>query len=136
MTLGSDIEVMARTIWGEARGQTYAGMMAVGWAIKNRSTDQKRRWPVTIEKVCKQRWQFSCWNPGDPNLQKLLAVDVSSQSFGVALRAAVEVIVGKIDMVKGANHYLTVELAEDSPPAWYDESKVVCEIGDHRFLKL
>lgn len=31
-----DIDVLARTIWGEARGEGLAGQIAVGWCIRNR----------------------------------------------------------------------------------------------------
>ena len=31
-----DVDVLARTIWGEARGEGRAGQIAVGWAIRNR----------------------------------------------------------------------------------------------------
>ena len=30
-----DVDVLARTIWGEARGEGRAGQIAVGWAIRN-----------------------------------------------------------------------------------------------------
>lgn len=32
----SDIDVLARTIWGEARGEGLGGQIAVGWCIRNR----------------------------------------------------------------------------------------------------
>lgn len=136
MTLGTDIETLARTIWAESRGELYEGMIAVGWVIKNRSTDQLERWPRTIEAICRQPRQFSCWNVSDPNRAKLEKVGVEDPAFRTCLRAAVEVICGSIDSTKGANHYLTIALADAKPPRWYKAAKVVVDIGHHRFLRL
>lgn len=134
MSLGADIETLARTLYGEARGEGYDGMIAVGWVVKNRKLDQ--RWPATIEKVCRQKAQFSCWNAGDPNLVKLLSVGTDDQAFRQCLRAALEVILSANDPIKGANHYLTRHLAANAPPSWYDRAKVVADVGNHRFLRL
>ena len=60
-----DIEVLARTLWGEARNQGPYGMQAVGEVIANRVADQ--RWPSTFAGVCQQPKQFSCWLTSDPN---------------------------------------------------------------------
>lgn len=136
MSLGADIETLARTIWGEARGELHAGMIAVGWVVRNRASDELERWPKTIEAVCRQKSQFSCWNSNDPNSVKLRTVDVSNPAFRQCLRAAVEVICGSLDPTKGANHYLTIALAESKPPKWYDPDKVRIDIGHHRFLRL
>jgi spore germination cell wall hydrolase CwlJ-like protein len=38
-----DRDVLARTIYGEARGEGMAGMFAVGWTIRNRVSDGKDR---------------------------------------------------------------------------------------------
>ena len=32
-------DVLARTLWGEARGEGLAGMVAVAWTIRNRVDD-------------------------------------------------------------------------------------------------
>lgn len=136
MSLGADIETLGRTIWGESRGELYAGMIAVGWVVRNRTADKLERWPRTIEGVCRQPRQFSCWNSSDPNGIRVRAVGVDDPAFRQCLRVAVEVICGSIDPTKGANHYLTIALAESKPPKWYDPAKVVIDIGHHRFLRL
>ena len=67
-----DVDVLARTIWGEARGEGFAGQVAVGWAIRNRveadlGNDGKPDWwGEGYVGVCKAPWQFSCWNKNDP----------------------------------------------------------------------
>ena len=71
--VSENLEYMARTIWGEARGEDEQGKIAVGHVIKNRR--DKQTWMgKTIKDVCLKKWQFSCWNENDPNREKILAL--------------------------------------------------------------
>ena len=36
-----DRDILARTLWGEARGEGTAGQIAVAWTIRNRVFDGK-----------------------------------------------------------------------------------------------
>ncbi len=73
-----DIDVLARTIWGEARGEGIAGQIAVGWCIRNRvemdlhNDGRPDWWGEGYEGVCRAPWQFSCWNKNDPNFPYLV----------------------------------------------------------------
>lgn len=59
-----DVQVVAATIWGEARGEGITGMVGVGKVIENRA--QRNAWPDHERQVCLQAWQFSVWNaPSD-----------------------------------------------------------------------
>jgi hypothetical protein len=51
---------LARTIYGEARGQNYASKMAVAWIIRNRLA--KGTWGSTYRSVVTARLQFTCWS--------------------------------------------------------------------------
>lgn len=134
MTIGNDVETLARTLWGEARGEGYEGMLAVAWVIENRRLD--KRWPNTVAGVCRQKWQFSCWNEADPNRAKLVAVGLENRQFCDTLQAALAVMVGDVrDMTGGANHYLN-PAALPKLPSWYRAEAVTVTIGRHRFLKL
>jgi hypothetical protein len=35
----NDRDILARTLWGEARGESLAGQIAVAWTIRNRVND-------------------------------------------------------------------------------------------------
>ena len=60
-----NIEYMAKTVWGEARGEDKEGRIAVASVILNRKN--KQGWMgKTIIDVCLKKWQFSCWNENDP----------------------------------------------------------------------
>ena len=65
-----DLDIVARTLYGEARGE-YAKMgiasfIAVANVITNRLTNSKK-YGITYADVCLKSRQFSCWNAGDPN---------------------------------------------------------------------
>ena len=62
----NDLMIMAKTIWGEARGEGRNGQVAVAWVIRNRA--QCGGWfGRTIAEVCLKDQQFSCWNHNDCN---------------------------------------------------------------------
>lgn len=66
-----DLNVLAQTIWGEARQEGTKGMLAVGNVIKNRAEANSRLFGQGIKGVALKPKQFSCWNQGDPNREKL-----------------------------------------------------------------
>ncbi|HEY6018760.1 MAG TPA: cell wall hydrolase, partial [Candidatus Paceibacterota bacterium] len=82
-----DIDVMSRTIYGEARGEQWDGQVAVGWVIRNRLEDSAKRYGKTIAEVCQKPYQFSCWLKSDPNLIKLVAVTPADTAFRSCLAA-------------------------------------------------
>ena len=131
-----DVEILARTLWAEARGEGRLGMAAVASTIRNRLLDA--RWPGTWVKVCRQPRQFSCWNADDPNRPKLMAVDLGDPAFQQAYAVAATAVADDFkDVSGGANHYLTKELFEsDRCPFWAVPTAVTCQIGRHVFLKL
>ena len=64
-----DRDILARTLWGEARGEGPAGQVAVAWTIRNRVFDGKTNswWGEGYAGVCQKPYQFSCRNKNDPN---------------------------------------------------------------------
>ena len=136
MTSIVEIDTLARTIWGEARGEGRIGMECVAEAIRNRVRD--RRWPDTYAGVCKQRLQFSCWNPDDANLPKLLRVSLDDREFMSAYAIAAATIAGHIPpRLNGANHYLTCALFDCAArPKWAHLDAPQVRIGRHVFLTL
>lgn len=131
-----NLEIMARTIYGEARGESLPSRAAVGKVILNRQ--KSPRWPHTIAEVCLQPYQFSCWNSKDPNRAKIIAVDERDQVL-CDCRKIAELSLSQYttDLTEGANHYFTTALiGTDHQPSWYDPAKVTAQIGAHVFLKL
>jgi len=128
-----DVDVLARTLWGEARGEGRAGMEAVACVILNRADKRQKRWPNQVAEVCQQRLQFSCWNPNDPNLARLRRVEASDPTFKIALEVAGIAVAGNLpDPTGGANHYHTAAVQPD----WSKGKQPVATIGHHKFFKL
>lgn len=131
------IDVLARTIWGEARGQVKGGMEAVASVVLNRVRIARERggfwWGNDIIQVCQKPFQFSCWNANDPNRPKLLAVDESNIHFATALRIARRAVYGRlIDQTGGATHYHATYVS----PKWAQGKKPSAVIGDHIFYAM
>jgi N-acetylmuramoyl-L-alanine amidase len=132
-----ELDVMARTVWGEARGEGVIGMQGIAHTIINRViTAQKKKqywWGNTIIEVCQKPFQFSCWNKDDPNYQQLIAIRESDPIFMLAKQTSSRVILGFVpDVTNGADHYH----ARNILPHWARGQIPVARIGRHIFYKL
>ena len=132
-----EIDVLARTLWGEARGEGRKGMEAVACVILNRvriaRSKGKYWWGNNIIQVCQKPYQFSCWNRRDPNFQKLQSVDEKNIYFVTALRIARRAVLKTLkDETGGATHYH----AKNISPYWARGKTPTIEIGKHAFYRL
>lgn len=129
-----DAEVLARTLYGEARGEGIAGMTAIAWVVVNRAKREGGRFPDTVTGVCKQLYQFSCWSKNDPNYQLCHAVTEADPSFALALYVSMAVLTGQIsDTTGGADHYHAA--AMKTYPGWAGRMRKTARIGGHIFYK-
>ena len=126
--VAQDLDVAARTIYGEARGEAFAGKLAVAWVIINRA-ERGGWWGDTIESVCKRKGQFSCWRFSDPNHEKMLKLQPDSAAYQECLYAVSNTIVGDDDPTDGATHYH----AKSVNPSWNVKYKSRKIIGNHIF---
>ncbi len=110
-----DRDTLIRTLYGEAANESEAGQIAVVHVIRNRLLrGPARRFGGTPAGVCKQPWQFSCWNANDPQRPRLLALGTASPTY-LRLGAVVDKAWQMPDTVKGADHYYASYIAK---PAW------------------
>lgn len=138
---------MALTMWAEARGTGPDGMRLVGWVIRNRRDDPRRRWPRTIPGVVTQSavgargraiYQFSAWSPDDPNRAKMVHPlgqgPADAQAFLVALELADQILRAYPDTnpLPGVYWYhdRTIE-----PPAWTRDMVAVDAHPAFRFYR-
>lgn len=115
----SDVELLAKVISAEARGESYEGQVAVGAVILNRVKHPS--FPDSLSGVIYQKGAFSCVN--DSNWY----AEVSES----AKRAALDAINGW-DPSGGAIYYYNAKKTND---AFMHSRPVVRVIGDHRFCK-
>lgn len=130
------VDVLARTIYGEARGELYGGKVAVGCVVRNRIRfdlwgDAKPDWwGEGYEGVCWKPWQFSCWNDGDPNHALVRRVAAIDSVFAHCIAIADNIIMGEIgDTTHGSTHYHTLH----AKPKWAIGHTPVTQIGGHFF---
>ncbi len=131
-----DIGILARTIYGEARGEPYEGKKAIAHVVLNRVRrgDGQFRRDVTLAAACLRWMQFSCWNPDDPNVAAITRVDPDDSAFRECQRAAHEAM-DETDFTGGATHYHTVQAPRGAawPPAWARGHRPTCTVGAHAF---
>jgi N-acetylmuramoyl-L-alanine amidase len=137
-----DLDVMARTVYGEARGEIEAGKIAVAWVIRNRASKaneyrlaRAKPHPLfgdgTIRAACQWPSQFSCWNKNDPMQPKLIAARTAQ--LAECLQAAYGVLIGEFpDPTGAALHYYAASMPE--PPKWAASLAPCAAIGAHRFF--
>ena len=113
----SDVELLARLIHGEARGEPYVGMVAVGAVVLNRVKSSS--FPNTIAGVVYQSGAFDAVKDGQINLTP------SEQSR----RAARDALNGW-DPTGGCLYYYNPSTATSS---WIWTREVRLTIGDHSF---
>lgn len=130
------IDVLARTLWGEARGEGERGMHAVANVIMNRVEHAQKKgrfwWGNNIIQVCQKPYQFSCWNRDDPNFKKLLEVDERDLYFVSSKRIARRAVFEALsDITNRATHYHSASIK----PYWAKGRTPETQIGQHIFYR-
>ncbi len=126
-----DLEILARTVYGEARGETFEGQVAVARVIVNRWKSGKWFAGGSIASTAVMPQQFSCWNPSDPNLVAMKTADLTDPRLRQAVQAAIAALAGGgPPWIKGVTHYYAASIDE---PAWAKGHQPAGRIGDHIF---
>lgn len=128
------LDIVARTLWGEARGEPFLGLIAVAHVIRNRAA-RPGWWGVDVETVCLKPQQFSCWNKGDPNYPYLAGFKaIPAREYVRCREAAIAVLDGlEADPTRGATHYHAKAMR--NAPRWTFGATLTTVIGGHRFFK-
>jgi len=121
----SDKVLMARMLYGEARSCSRNERIAVGYSVINRVNDGKRWNGGDVRSVILKPKQYSCFNQGDPNLEKIKNPDM--RFFYDCLISAGAVLDGRYSQLnKGQTHYFNPKHAN---PSWKAEMKRIGKIG-------
>lgn len=115
----NDLNLLARVVFAEARGEGYTGQVAVAAVILNRVNNPN--FPKTISGVIYEPGAFSCVDDGQINL----APDAT------AYKAAQDAINGW-DPTSGAIYYWNPATAQSK---WIWSRSITIQIGNHVFAK-
>lgn len=126
-------QIAARTLWSEARGEPEIGQRAVAWVMTNRVHDKSKRWGGSYATVCTWSKQFSCWNEGDPNRTKMMAL-AEDDSVLLILAQIIEDAASNTseDPTNGAKFYYAASIPE---PSWAKTMIFCGQFGSQRFFK-
>ena len=122
-------DIMARTLYGEARGEGERGMQAVANVIMNR-VKAASWYGASVKDVCLKPYQFSCWNSNDPN--RAIILSATDAQLKTARKVAEQAINGTLkDITGGATHYYADSIAA---PYWAASMTQTAKIGHHIFF--
>lgn len=117
----SDLQLIARAINGEARGEPYEGQVAVGAVILNRV--KAPNFPNTISGVIYQPGAFTAVSDGQ--------INVALEDESTVVKAARDALNGW-DPTGGAIYYFNPDTATNK---WIWSRPHIKTIGKHRFCK-
>lgn len=137
--------LLAMLAWGEARGQSYEGKLAVIGTVLERASIKAH----TLKREILRPWAYSCFNVQDPNIRKLARPLKygSVAEWESCLDAAAEALQPSfISPASGATHYVVRKLWLSPVVAnkrkWFDVSeiasgrtKLIKVLGGHVFAK-
>ena len=148
-----DIDVMARTIDGEAEGETSLAQSGVGACIAKRAqlaaayvAAHGRPHPLygdgSIAGAClaadldhegNRVWQFDCWIDGSADAQRIAAKTLDDPTFQRCFAVALDVLLSRVsDPTQGATHYWDISIPT---PSWA-VGKSYVSIGHLKFVDL
>ncbi len=118
---GNDVQVLARCVNGEARGEEYVGQVAVAAVILNRV--EHPSFPNTLAGVIYQPGAFTAVDDGQ--------IDVPIDPNSTVYRACEDAMNGW-DPSGGAIYYYNPAKTTNK---WIYSREVICTIGNHVFAR-
>lgn len=124
------IDVLARTLWGEARAEPVRAIEAVAAVVINRVRLAQARgghwWGDSVQTVCLKPFQFACWSKDGTGRADPRRVTVEDPVFATCLRTARRAAAGLLpDPTGGATHYHRAGVH----PVWAAGRSPSAEIG-------
>lgn len=132
-----DLDIFARTLYGEARGEYAqcgpAAFIAVANVIINR-LKRGKKYGKTLTDVCLKPKQFSCWNKNDPNRVLIQGEGLQEVPLFKLCQCVAQKVAKGLwpDLTRKSDHYH----ATSCTPYWAKADKVRFRLGHHIFYKL
>ena len=130
LDLTDSLQVLAGTIYGEARGDLELGQEAIACVVQNR-INKPCWWGHDILSVCLKPYQFSCWNENDVNRLKIIQADLDKNwdhFLDIANRSVQQNL---FDPTDGCDSYFDARI---NTPVWARNLKPHATIGHHVFF--
>jgi N-acetylmuramoyl-L-alanine amidase len=128
-----DLHLLALCVWREARGEIYDAKFGVACSIRNR-VNHPTWWGHNYHEVILEKWQYTSFDPSDPNSKKF--PQDTDHSYVDCLKAAAAVIGGAGDTTSGASSYFDRSL-DTHPPKWATDGSNVhtVDVGHLHFYE-
>ena len=148
-----DIDILARTIDGEAEGETTQAKIGVAYCVMRRAAlasayvaTHSKPHPLygdgsvaaaclatTFNRAGAKVWQFDCWIDGTADSRRIAAKTLDDPNFQNCYAATLDGLLGRVaDPTNGATHYWDISIAT---PSWA-QNKPFLSIGHLRFVNL
>lgn len=130
---GRELDVVARTIWGEAGELGEEAMNAVAAVILNRRSYGKWMGGTALE-VCLRPYQFRCWDVSSPAIHRMRVPPPDDSSLQMAREIAGKALASGIvpDPTQGATRYHP----EWVVPAWAERRQILARIAGLWFYRV
>jgi len=144
----STTEVLARTLYGEGRGEDNSELYKIGEVILNRRKDY--HFPFSIKEVCLEKWQFSCWNSLYKDILKnnhkvVRQVNINTNRFTEIKNIARDIITNSFPkklpkdtlyyFIPASSDIINNGILVSSEQNWKEGLKVVYKGDKHYFFK-
>jgi spore germination cell wall hydrolase CwlJ-like protein len=125
------LDVAARTLAQEVRGEPPEGQSAVAHVIKNSLATG--RWGHSLASVCLWRGQFSGWYvPSDPNFAYACGLQDSDPILAKMRGVMQAALDSQDDPTQGATHYANLSVVN---PMWVQGAIPCGKFGHHSFFR-
>lgn len=125
-----DLDMLVRTIWGEARSQTPEQQALAAQVILNRSAAHGG----SIKDTVLAKGQFEPWGDGKGSQRdRMLKLDPNSEEYQKILANIQPAVTGAMPNA-GYDHFYAAGNAGRAKPAW--DNGTGTQVGDHIFFKL
>lgn len=128
--MNTPLEVIAKTLYGEARGEGIPGLRAVATVIYYRAKGK----PENFVDVCLKPKQFSCWNGVKDIVIK------ETEIYEACKLIANQMLKGDFVLYPFPHckptHYCTLKLYNTKPPYWATNHCRCDIVGNHIFFEM